>query len=61
MQHEEVMFSKKSTYDNYMGKVKDEIADPEVSRFSTGFHWVPPSVSGWLALGLNGLGLTGLG
>ena len=25
------MFSKKSTYDNYMGKVKDEIADPEVS------------------------------
>ncbi|XP_022090158.1 coiled-coil domain-containing protein 50-like isoform X3 [Acanthaster planci] len=29
MQHEEVMFSKKSTYDNYMGKVKDEIADPD--------------------------------
>ncbi|XP_038077633.1 trichohyalin-like isoform X2 [Patiria miniata] len=29
MQHEEVMFSKKKTYDNYMGKVKDEIADPE--------------------------------
>ncbi len=29
MQHEEVMFSKKKNYDNYMGKVRDEIADPE--------------------------------
>ena len=36
MQHEEVMFSKKKNYDNYMGKVRDEIADPEV-RFSALF------------------------